>query len=162
MSVNFDPATFEIFESGDPYENLELIIEKSLRIKEDVVHQDEKEMGLRKVLNFGHTIGHGIEATAQEMGLDLYHGECVSIGMIPMCGPELRARLVPILEKMGLPTAVDLPVEAIYQAMLHDKKSVSGGITMIFADELGTFRMQEVGYDALEDMIRQAVKGEQA
>ena len=100
MSMTSDRELFDIFENGNPYENIGTVIEKSLLIKTDVVNKDEKEQGLRRVLNFGHTIGHGIEA---EQAGRLYHGECVAIGMIPMCSTETAERLKRILAKLGLP-----------------------------------------------------------
>ena len=62
------------------------------------------EQGLRKVLNFGHTIGHGIESR----GTGLYHGECVALGMIPMCGDAVRQRLVPVRAVRSLLRRLDL------------------------------------------------------
>ena len=79
MAANFDKDAFELFLKDDYMEHIEKIIESSLKIKRYVVQLDEKETGLRKVLNFGHTIGHGIEAAA-EYG-ELYHGECVALGI---------------------------------------------------------------------------------
>ena len=97
MSLTSDRKLFELFETEDIESNLEEIIFRSLNIKKDVVEQDEKETGLRKILNFGHTVGHGIESSC-----DLYHGECVALGMIPMCGEALRPRLTAVLRKCSL------------------------------------------------------------
>ena len=72
MAVCFDEELFSFIETQDAQQNIDQIIEKSIRIKAMVVEKDEKEAGLRKALNFGHTIGHAIEANS-----DLYHGECV-------------------------------------------------------------------------------------
>ena len=72
-----DKELFDIFENKDIDENIDEIIIRSLNIKKSVVEQDEKESGLRKILNFGHTIGHGIESS-EEMS-ELYHGECVAL-----------------------------------------------------------------------------------
>ncbi len=93
MGMTSDAALFSLFEDGDPLSHLEEIIERSLRVKAAVVEQDEKESGLRRILNFGHTIGHGVEA-ADGLG-GLLHGECVALGMIPMCAPAVRA---PVME----------------------------------------------------------------
>ncbi|MEE1319023.1 MAG: 3-dehydroquinate synthase family protein, partial [Ruminococcus sp.] len=72
MALTSDSELFDIFEKEDIKEKIEKIIIRSLNIKKNVVEQDEKESGLRKILNFGHTIGHGIETSSE-----LYHGECV-------------------------------------------------------------------------------------
>ena len=78
MALTSDKELFNIFENKDIDENIDEIIIRSLNIKKSVVEQDEKESGLRKILNFGHTIGHGIESS-EEMS-ELYHGECVALG----------------------------------------------------------------------------------
>ena len=82
MSVTSDPALFSLLETRPIPENLDSIIEGALRIKRSVVEQDERESGLRMILNFGHTLGHGIETGS---GLTLLHGECVALGMLPFC-----------------------------------------------------------------------------
>ena len=75
-----DPELFAIFEKGDIDTQISEIIYRSLRFKKNVVEQDETERGMRKALNFGHTIGHGIEAVKGIKGrrtVGLFHGECV-------------------------------------------------------------------------------------
>jgi 3-dehydroquinate synthase len=82
-----DPELFAIFEKGDIDTQISEIIYRSLRFKKNVVEQDETERGMRKALNFGHTIGHGIEAVKGIKGrrtVGLFHGECVALGMLPM------------------------------------------------------------------------------
>ena len=97
MSLTSDKELFELFEKGDIKENIDTIIEKSLKIKRAVVEQDEKEEGLRKILNFGHTLAHAIESENEMQ--NLYHGECVALGMIPMCSDEVKSRLIPDARK---------------------------------------------------------------
>ena len=137
MAVTFDGELFKLFESKDPFFNIETIIERSLRIKADVVEKDERESGLRRVLNFGHTIGHAIES--ESLDGSLYHGECVAIGMIPMCSDKVRERLIPVLKKLGLPTFCRVDLDRVCEAMLHDKKSADGKITVIESEEVGTY-----------------------
>lgn len=149
MSLTSDPELFAIFETGDIQENLDVIIQKSLAIKKHVVEQDEKEQGLRRILNFGHTIGHGVESVSGLQEDFLYHGECVALGMIPMCSDEVRTRLIPILKKLNLPTACDLDSQQIYEAMLHDKKASSGGITVVEVPQPGQFTLTKVAAETL-------------
>ncbi len=156
MSVTFDEGLFRLFEDGDVYENIEQIIADSLRIKGKVVEEDETEQGLRKVLNFGHTIGHGIES--QCLDGSLIHGECVAMGMIPMCTPDIRARLIPILEKMNLPTCCRLDLDKVCSAMMHDKKAADGGVTIVETEKIGTFRMRRAGADELRQKAAMVVK----
>ncbi len=143
MSLTFDEELFKLFEEGNPYERIEEIIERSLRIKNRVVCEDEKEQGLRRVLNFGHTIGHGIEAA----GNGLYHGECVTLGMIPMCSEQVRDRLIKVLKKLGLPVSCSVKAEDIKEAMIHDKKSTESGIRICFVDRVGSYEMRTMTVD---------------
>ena len=153
MAVTFDEELFELFEKEDIEENIEKIIERSVRIKSRVVEQDEKESGLRKVLNFGHTIGHAIES-AEELG-GLYHGECVALGMIPMCSEEIRERLIPVLKKLGLPTEYSGDMEKLISAASHDKKFLGNKVTVITLPEIGKFRMEDWSTEELFDRIKE-------
>ncbi len=151
MSLTSDAALFKLFEKGNIKENMDEIITRSLMIKQHVVEQDEKEQGLRKILNFGHTIGHGVESFEHLNGL--YHGECVALGMIPMVSESLRPRLIKVLESLRLPTSVELDADAVYRAMTHDKKGEADGVTVTTVAEPGTFTMKKVRFEDLYPMI---------
>ena len=120
------------------------IIARAVTVKRDVVQADEKETGLRRVLNFGHTIGHAIESC---VGLgDLYHGECVAMGIPPMCGEELRPRVIAAMQRLGLPTVPpsSLPDGQLVAVMKHDKKAEQGAVNAVRCDEIGTFAFERV------------------
>lgn len=151
MGATFDKELFEIFLKDDYMQHIEKIIELSLKVKRYVVQQDEKETGLRKVLNFGHTIGHGIEATVEYE--ELYHGECVALGMIAMCGEKVRNDMLKALETVGLPASYSYDKAKVYEALCHDKKSQGKSITAIKCDEIGTFRFEEMSNEALGELI---------
>ena len=156
MSLTSDKELFRIFEQESITENIDLIIERSLKIKRGVVEQDEKEGGLRKILNFGHTLAHAIES---ENGMEnLYHGECVALGMIPMCSESVRARLVQVLKKLNLPTSTDFETEKIISAMRHDKKLMGDKITVILVPEIGKFEMREMPFDDFAKEIKESFK----
>jgi len=142
-----DEKLFEIFESGDIAANMELIIRRSLCFKRDIVEQDEKESGIRKILNFGHTIGHGIESEEALNGL--YHGECVALGMIPMCSPDVRDRLVKVLEKLNLPVSIDFDTGAFSSAVRHDKKGGADKVSAVVCEGIGTCEIREMTYDEI-------------
>lgn len=145
MSVTFDPELFQLFEA-QPAEKLrdeaflQQVTERALQIKKRVVEEDVTEQGLRKALNFGHTIGHGIESLCLDGRL--FHGECVAIGMIPMCSPEVRERLLPVLRKLGLPVSCGFTAAQAAEGMAHDKKGSAGTFTIIKTDRIGTFYMK--------------------
>jgi 3-dehydroquinate synthase len=136
MALCFDEEGFALFENGDVFANMDQIIENALRIKKYVVEQDEKEQGLRRTLNFGHTLGHGIEALQKENGL--YHGECVALGMLPMCSPDVWERLRKVLEKLELPVCCDAEVSRVMEAAVHDKKASGNTITAILSEKIGS------------------------
>ncbi len=139
MACTSDAALFAFMEQQDLTEHIDEIIAGSLQIKKSIVEQDETEKGLRKLLNFGHTIGHGIESTGT-----LLHGECVALGMLPMCSDAVRARLLPVLEKAGLPTSADFDRGAVWEAMRHDKKAAAGATDIVTVDEIGCGEIQRV------------------
>ncbi len=146
MALTSDKELFELFEKGDVLSLIDTIIEKSLMIKKSVVEKDEKENGLRKVLNFGHTIGHAIEVQRK----DLYHGECVALGMIPMISQGIRERLIKVLQKLSLPTNADFNTDEALETLSHDKKTKNGQVTVICVDEVGTFSFKEVTHESLK------------
>lgn len=129
---------------------LEEILEAALRVKKAVVEEDEREGGRRRILNFGHTIGHGIESVT-----GMLHGEAVALGMIPMCSPELRSRLKAVLRATGLQTQLDPKADkgAIYQAMLKDKKMKDGKIASVYVDEPGQAYIRMTAPEELRERI---------
>ena len=146
-----DAVLFERFEAGRA--ETEDVIARSLAVKKAVVEADEREGGARRALNFGHSIGHAIEAVT-----GLPHGECVALGMLPMCSDAVRARLLPVLERLGLPTLVQADPEAVYAERLHDKKMGDGAITAVFVETPGRCEMRNIPPEALRAGIEMVVK----
>ena len=157
MAITFDAPLFERFEAENPLHYIDDIIAASVKAKANVVEQDEKEASLRRVLNFGHTIGHGIEAAAGLNGL--YHGECVAIGMLPMCDVSFRPRVKAVLEKLGLPTAYTADPDTVFEALTHDKKLSGDSIAVVFAPSIGQFEIREMPLDLFKETVYSALKG---
>lgn len=135
MAATFDAPLFEALEKGSlPMEEL---IARALAIKASVVEADEKETGLRRVLNFGHTIGHGIESCG-----GLYHGECVALGMLPMCAEDVRERLLAIYAQYGLPTVFRGDIARVVEALSHDKKLEGACMHTVYVPHVGSFEMR--------------------
>ena len=156
MALTHDEELFKIFEYDNIEENIDLIIERSLMIKKSVVEQDEREGGLRRVLNFGHTLAHAIEAE-NEMK-NLYHGECVALGMLPMCSDNVRVRLAKVLEKLNLPNKISVcDIEKIVLACRKDKKLQGNDITVVYVPEVGKFKLQKMPFSEYEKLIRQVI-----
>ena len=156
MSLTSDAEMFRMLESADDiYADIDTVIEKALRIKKHVVECDEKEAGMRKILNFGHTIGHGIETEAAGA---LYHGECVALGMLPMCSREVRERLIPVLRKAGLPTELKLTEAELCEVMTavsHDKKAAAGGVDAVLVHEAGSFEIKKLTLSELREKTKE-------
>ena len=154
MAATSDKVLFELIENEDAYENIEAVIERSLKIKKAVVEDDEKETGLRRVLNFGHTIAHAVETAT---GLEEYlHGECVALGMLPFASGCVRERLVKVFEKYSLPVTVNISAEELLKALRHDKKADSKGVNTIFVNEIGSFEFKYLNYQDLDEIVKGA------
>ena len=154
MAATFDADLFATIERGVTAGNIQEVIERAIAIKKRVVEQDVHEAGLRRVLNFGHTLGHGIEAASEG---ELLHGECVGLGMIPMCDESIRERMVRALQALGLPFLCRVDNQAALEAIAHDKKGTAEGITVVIVDDIGTFRFDTMTLDELADRLRTIV-----
>ena len=118
---------------------------EAARIKADVVAADEKEGGLRMILNYGHTVGHAFEAATDYKRFK--HGEAVAWGMIAALeyGKELGflqseafARLIRLIRRVGrLPSLKGIAIGDLWRALIRDKKFRSGNIRMVFLPRLG-------------------------
>lgn len=151
MAATSDGMFFERIEAeGINRENIEPAIEAALRIKINIVEKDEKESGLRRVLNFGHTLGHGIESSSEFL-----HGEAVALGMLPMCGGEMRQRLTAVLRKANLPTACNSNIEEVMETAMHDKKSGDGFVLTVHVDAPGSFRFERNTKEELRKLYRE-------
>ena len=156
MALTSDATLFDIFENQDINDNIDEIIIRSLNIKKNVVEQDEKEAGLRKILNFGHTIGHGIESSNLN---ELYHGECVALGLIPMCDEKIRPRVIKVLKKCNLYNLIDFDWAKIADATFHDKKADGDSVTVTTVSEIGKFELKTLSCNQVINMAKTAFKG---
>ena len=148
MALTHDAQLFAMLEADNF--DIDAVIERSIKIKRAVVEADEKESGLRKVLNFGHTVGHAIESNTPS----LYHGECVALGMLPMCSESVRKRLIPVLEKLNLPIKVDCDMQKIIDTMSHDKKMAGDMISVIRVENVGAFDITKVKFSDFAENIK--------
>ena len=152
MALTSDSELFDLFENKDIKENMDEIIVRSLNIKKNVVEQDEKESGLRKILNFGHTIGHGIESS--ENMSQLYHGECVALGLIPMCDEKIRPRVIEVLKKCNLYNMIEFDWDKITEAAFHDKKADGEFVTVTTVSEIGRFELKTMKCSEVIDIAK--------
>jgi len=154
MAATFDAELFSRFESDDKPEYTELIRE-AVKIKVKVVEEDWRESGLRRVLNFGHTIAHAIESVSDFE--DILHGEAVSIGMIPMTKGEARVRLRRVLEKSGLPTTLPTTPDKLTSSVYHDKKMSGDTLSCVVCPEIGKWEIVKMTPEEFENYVTEAI-----
>jgi len=139
---------------------LEDIITQNITIKRDIVASDERDTGIRQILNFGHTIGHGIE---KHSGYSVTHGKAVAIGMsvasrgawhIGLCEKSCYSEMVSMLMRFGLPYETDIPAELLIEAAFADKKRSGQRITEIVPERIGKCVLQSLSLGELEEFIR--------
>jgi 3-dehydroquinate synthase len=151
MAVMFDKAYFEFLQVADLNDEkvLKEAIAKSVKLKAWVVNQDEKEAGIRAVLNYGHTFGHVVE---NETDYTTYlHGEAVAIGMVManalavelgLFSQEDSEKVEALLKKFSLPTRYFIKdVDTFYEHFFLDKKSANNNITFILPQGMGNYKM---------------------
>lgn len=157
-----DPGLFALLETEDrpiwnrETEVLDEVIRRSVRVKAGIVGKDEREAGVRKVLNLGHTLGHAIESAGRFTAFR--HGEAVAIGMVAACQLSVlhgvapvsfRDRVESLLTRHRLPTrAPDLSWDDVVPWLSHDKKARETGSTFILTGGLGDVRVQPQVSDA--------------
>lgn len=157
----WDPIIMEIVSTEDYKKHMIELIERCVSIKIKVVEEDEQEAGLRRILNFGHTVGHGAERLGNYT--ELSHGEAVAVGMaaavrmgnsIGITKDGCCERLIRILQHFALPTELTYPVDLVYEAMLSDKKKQGDGIHFVFIEDFGKTLVKRVPLAELKQMMK--------
>jgi 3-dehydroquinate synthase len=142
-------------------EVIERLVYDSLIIKSSIVNRDEKEEGERRKLNFGHTFGHAIESTA-----GVSHGEAVSAGMLVASAlskkrgylpPEDAGRIEELLEKLKLPTRLQLDGARVLDALRKDKKRKRESINFVFLHGIGNAVVEELSIRELEALVNEII-----
>lgn len=137
---------------------LEYVVATSANIKSEVVQKDERESDLRRILNFGHTIGHAIE---RDTGI--LHGEAVGVGMVlaarlshlqGLISSSELDRVEKLVQAAGLPVAMDLEPDEIYQNMRKDKKKSGGEVHFVLLKGLGNTLIRPMAFSELKTIIR--------
>lgn len=135
------------------------LIARNIDIKRAVVVQDEREAGIRKLLNFGHSIGHGVEAAE---GYRLGHGACVGIGMVAIASASVTAEICPddvperiarLLKAHGLSLAFDAEPERVYEEALHDKKRSGDLIELVVPRGVGAAALAPTPVDEFRRIL---------
>ncbi len=152
-------AASPINRDGATKDELARIVAANVAIKRDVVVEDECERGLRQILNFGHTIGHAIEAASD---FQLGHGSSVAAGMCCVaraaerrgwCSPEVSRAIVDAVRAYGLPTDTALDHKTIFGFATHDKKRHGSTVNLVVPVELGRVEVKKLSLEELREVI---------
>ncbi|MDA8134636.1 MAG: 3-dehydroquinate synthase [Desulfobacteraceae bacterium] len=158
-----DKALFEFIETNRQKalslddQTIYRLVADCVKIKSGIVQRDEKEAGERRKLNFGHTIGHAIEKI-ERAG----HGRAVSMGMVAaarfsrergMISKKDVSRIMALLQDLNLPTGLNYDPGAVINAAGKDKKKEGKDLFYVFLEEIGTARVEKIGFHELNEFI---------
>mgnify|MGYP003313849320 CR=1 FL=1 len=148
MGLIKDPGILELFN-----DNLDIkeIIYKSLIAKIKIIELDEKENNIRKILNFGHTLGHAYEM----LNPSLLHGEAVAKGMISVLNNELKERVKKIITSLNIPFDYKVNKEEVINLIKNDKKTNGEYIDLIIVKEVGNALIKKVKINELEEILKE-------
>lgn len=139
------------------------LIYSCVRLKAELVAQDERDLGARRLLNLGHTLAHAIEkcsdykishGTAVAAGMAVMTRGCVRLGL---CEPGLDKRLESILKRYGLPTSCDIPLEPLLNAARNDKKRCGGNISLVLPRSAGICRIETLPFSDFDRIVRMGI-----
>lgn len=155
----FDDALFELLAAGAVQEHLEEVICRCVDLKRETVELDERDTGLRQLLNFGHTLGHAIE---RKSAYAVSHGRAVGIGMaeitrrseaLGLSAPGSAARIERALAAYGMADRYDGELRDLVPIMLGDKKRHGASLTFILLEQIGRARLHPVPVDQIAAFI---------
>ena len=154
----YDKNLFDTVKTGD-FDEID-VIARCVEIKRDIVNKDEFDTGIRQILNFGHTFGHGIEILSN---FKVTHGMGVSIGMAIITNAlkesgsvdeNLYNELVNALKNNNLPTSYSCLPEQLFEKVIGDKKRVGEYINVILVKEIGKSEICKMELDKVKELIR--------
>ena len=148
-----------LIEGGSAHDNLARVIEHCVSIKRDVVALDERDTGLRAILNFGHSAAHAIEA---ESGYEISHGRAVGIGMMMIARGCEREGISPVgtcellrslMDDYALPTESPYDIDTLICHIKRDKKCKGGEIELVLLTDIGACRCERVSFDRARELL---------
>lgn len=153
-----DVELFDLI-GGEGSADIDAVIARCVRMKAEIVSQDEHDTHVRQLLNFGHTVGHGVESLSN---YTISHGRAVAIGMSVfaraaaksgLCASEVCREIVDVIERNKLPVNCAFSSAALYSAALADKKNVGGSIVVVLPEKRGLCRLHKVTHERLHELI---------
>jgi 3-dehydroquinate synthase len=131
---------------------IEAVIARNIEIKRDIVAKDETDLGIRQLLNFGHTVAHGIE---KHSNYQITHGKAVAIGMVMESrNTACYEQILEMVKRYNLPFCCDIATEKLINAAFSDKKRKGDAITMIVPEAIGKCELKSYTMDEFAELIR--------
>ena len=153
MGMLFDKELFAIFEKKD-FKNIKEIVVKSLKIKKQVVEQDEEDQDYRNLLNFGHTLAHAIEASSDYR---ISHGEAVAGGLlVDTINQDLKLKLETIFKALKIKYNYELNLDKIKPYLYSDKKMKDEKIKIILLEDLEKYTIKYYSVDQYLELLKGA------
>lgn len=159
-----DESLFERLAHGRPAAQ-EDAVARCVEIKGDIVRLDERDTGMRQLLNLGHTVGHAVELLSD---FTVSHGHAVAMGMAVMARaahaadltePDVPARIEAALQNSGLPVHCPFDAEALARAVVQDKKRTADGIVLVIPERIGRCVLRTTPLDALAGFLAGGTEG---
>ncbi|MBE6587981.1 MAG: 3-dehydroquinate synthase [Ruminococcaceae bacterium] len=150
-----DRELFERLLMGGVREDPEAVIARCVSIKRDVVNEDERDTGVRALLNFGHTAAHGIEKLSN---YEITHGRAVGAGMViaargaaklGLCSPDVVEDIIKAVRLYGLTESCEFSAEGLCEISLSDKKRAGGTITLVLPEKVGSCILKKIPVEEL-------------
>lgn len=150
--------------TGRNDQEMSSVVRRSLEIKAEIVEQDERDTGIRAILNYGHTIGHALEVVTDYKSMR--HGEAIAVGMITecmiaekigICSSGVSGEIINALVGLRLPVKIDpdISAEAIVDALEYDKKTIAGKLCMSLPVTIGSAKsIESIPRDVVLEVIR--------
>lgn len=136
------------------------IVKRCVEIKRDFVMQDEKDTGIRNILNLGHTFGHAVEICSN---FTVSHGRAVSIGLAIVCDIAVKhgicrredaERIIHLLTSYDLPVSTEIPFDLLFEVLKRDKKISQGKLRLILPEKIGKCYIEEISIDSLYNYLK--------
>ena len=162
--VLFDREFFDYLMKNEAKDRLDYIVEKCVKFKRDTVNADEKDRGVRALLNLGHTVGHAIEKCSD---YNISHGSAVAIGMViiargayksGLVKEDISPKIIDILKKYNLPTETDYSADELFSAASSDKKCDGDSIALVIPETVGKCKLYKTEFQDFYDILKKGLK----
>ncbi len=156
MALLFDEKLFNIFLNDNINKNINTIITRSVELKKEIIIKDFKEKNIRKVLNFGHTIGHALESYYHNE--KCLHGECVGQGMLYFIkDKDVKEKVKFILKKLDIQIKLDYKIDEILNFIKNDKKKDNDFFDVIVLNKIANYSINKLSINEIKEILERGI-----